>query len=430
MNSDVSLQRLKQFPPLMWILLFGSFITRGSYYMVWPFLAVILYEQFVLSATQVGLILSTAAVVAVLISFVGSALSDRFGRNKLMYASGILYIVSFSLLAQADSISGYAIVITLCSIATALWRPLTSALIGDIIEDSKTRELAMQALYFIVNVGCAVGPMLGVWLGLTGEQSSFNITAVAFAFLLALLYWGFTTHDRASASQSVSAATEKNTDISVEKKSAPVTRQQIIAALSADKLFQCLIFANVLCMFIYAQMDSTLIQYLTREKVPDLLQLISSLIFTNALVIISTQFILLRLMAPLSLVSRIQVGLVLLMCSQIWLAVNPLTLFWGWIGAIIVMSLAEAILFPTMNVHIDRLAPDHLRGAYFGAASIYELGFAVAPLGGGMILDHFGGYWVFMTGACLSLLVIYLYAILERLPRPNFESCEIQKLES
>jgi MFS family permease len=392
--------------------------------MVWPFLAVILYKKFSLSATQVGLILSTAAVLAVLVSFIGSALSDRFGRNKLMYASGLLYILSFSLLAQVDSISGYTIVITLCSIATALWRPLTSALIGDIIYDTKTRELAMQMLYFAVNVGCALGPMLGVWLGLTGEQSSFYITAIAFALLLVLLHWGFKTHqgvDRTNTTHANDNSDRSSVDDEV-KQTNHINRQQVIKTLSADKLFQCLIFANVLCMFIYAQMDSSLIQYLTRAKVPDLLQLISLLIFTNALVIISTQFLLLRLMAQLSLIARIQVGLVLLMCSQIWLAINPLTLFWGWIGAIVVMSLAEAILFPTMNVHIDRLAPNHLRGVYFGAASIYELGFAIAPLGGGMILDYFSGFGLFMTGACLSLLVIYIYSILDRMPRPDFQS--------
>jgi len=59
MSSDVSFAQVKQFPPLMWILLFGSFITRGSFYMVWPFLAVILYEKFGLSATEVGSICNT-----------------------------------------------------------------------------------------------------------------------------------------------------------------------------------------------------------------------------------------------------------------------------------------------------------------------------------------------------------------------------------
>ncbi|MCJ8296011.1 MAG: MFS transporter [Colwellia sp.] len=437
MSNVVSVKRFKQFPQLMWILLFGSFITRGSYYMVWPFLAVMLYEKFALSATHVGLILSSAAVIAVLVSFVGSALSDRIGRHQLMYASGILYIISFSLLAQVSTIAGYALVITLCSIATALWRPLTSALIGDIIDDKATRELAMQSLYFVVNVGCAVGPMLGLWMGLTGEQSSFYITAVAFAFLLALLWWGFHQHSKLDNSKPVPVnVTENNKDTaSLATQTSSKTKvdgragegSQIIKVLVADKLLQCLIFANILCMFIYAQMDSSLIQYLTRAKVPDVLELISAMIFTNALVIISTQFLLLKLMANLSLISRIQIGLVLLMCSQIWLAMNPLTLFWGWIGAIVVMSLAETILFPTMNVHIDRLAPDHLRGAYFGAASFYEFGYAIAPLGGGIILDNLGGPWLFFIAAALTLIVMYLYSILDKMPRPDF--IELDKLK-
>ena len=132
-------------------------------------------------------------------------------------------------------------------------------------------------------------------------------------------------------------------------------------------------------------------------------------------------------MASMALESRIQVGLLLLAASQVWFAVNPLDFFWGWIGAVLVMSIAEAILFPTMNVHIDRLAPAHLRGAYFGAASFYSLGFAVAPLLGGFVLDHFGGFWLFMTASLLCFVVIYLYRILPNLQRPDFDDLAIPK---
>ena len=449
MQSDISIQRLKQFPPLMWILLFGSFITRGSFYMVWPFLAVILYERFGLSATEVGLILSSAAFVSVGVSFIGSALSDKFGRHLMMYGTGLLYIVSFALLAEADSVVSFIVVITLCSVASSLWRPLTSALIGDIIENSQTRELAMQSLYFIVNVGCAIGPIAGVWLGLTGEQSSFYITTYAFAILLILLFWGFGNQKKKELSRDVNI--EVNIEVNSEFTTTPLTTysksvdggyaqeqekeqeqeklpssgehsekptfKQTLDVLKNDKLFQCLIFANVICMFIYGQMDSSLVQYLTRAEVPNLLELISSIIFTNAIIIISFQFILLRLMRRQSLITRVKIGLLLLSASQFWIAVNPLTLFWGFIGATIVMSLAEAILFPTMNVHIDRIAPAHLRGAYFGAASIYEFGFALAPLGGGLILDYLSGFWLFTFAGALTFIVIYLYHILENLPR-------------
>ena len=410
MHSDVSFARIKQFPTLMWILLFGAFITRGSYYMVWPFLSVILYKKFGISATQVGLILTLAASVSVLVGFIGGTLSDHFGRKAVMYTSGFLYIISFSLLANVDSIAGYSVVITLCSIATEIWRPATSALLGDIIKDKQTRELAMQAMYFMVNVGSAIGPMIGFWLGLAGEPSTFYITAGAFAILMLLLVWGFRIQN---------FQLNKQTSSTQVKKGKSSQFIQTLKLLVQDRLLQCLILANILCMFIYGQMDTTLIQYLTRAEVPDLLALISSMILTNALVIITSQFVLLKIMATMTLVQRIQIGLILLTGSQIWMAINPLDLFWGWIGAVAIMSLAEATLFPTMNVHIDRLAPDHLRGAYFGATSFYSLGFALAPLGGGLMLDHIGGFWLYMVSAFLCLLVIYLYSVLESFKRPK-----------
>lgn len=416
MHSDVSFKRLAQFPTLMWILLFGAFITRGSYYMVWPFLSIILYQRFGISATEVGLILSVAALVSVFVGFLGGTLSDKLGRHQLMYTSGILYVFSFSYLAQANTLVEYVIVITLCSIAKALWEPPTSALIGDIVPDTQTRELAMQMRYFVVNVGAAIGPMAGVWFGLTGEQSSFFITAGTFAVFLVVLYVGFKTHGKISLGKEQQTTSEKVADSSFKS---------TINILKQDKLLQCLIVANIICMLIYAQMDSSLIQYLTRAEVPDLVLLISSMIVANSVLIICCQFILLKMMAAMALESRIQIGLLLLAVSQAWFAVNPLEFFWGWIGAVLVMSIAEAILFPTMNVHIDRLAPAHLRGAYFGAASFYSLGFAIAPLLGGLVLDHFGGFWLFLIASLLCFVVIYLYRILPTLQRPDFAELKV-----
>ncbi|AIY66851.1 MDR family MFS transporter [Pseudoalteromonas piratica] len=417
MNSDISISRLKQFPPLMWIMLFGSFITRGSFYMVWPFLAVILYKKFALSATEVGSVLSLAAVISVFVSFVGSTLSDKLGRKPMMYATGVLYIISFSLLAIADTIVMFTIVITLCSIATSLWRPLASALIGDIIPEKATRELAMQSLYFAVNVGCAVGPMLGVWLGLTGEQSSFFITVYAFAFLLVLLTWGFKHQDKKHAKVDID---NPDSTPSTETPETKTGFKQTFSVLVQDKLLQCLILANILCFFIYGQMDSSLVQYLTRAGANNLLELVSSMIFTNAIVIITCQFLLLKLLASRPILVRIRFGLVLLICSQIWFAFNPLTFFAGWLGAVVIMSLAEAILFPTMSVHVDRIAPTNLRGAYFGATAFYDLGYALAPIGGGLLLDMFDGRTLFLVCTAIAVVVFLLYLIMDKLKRPAF----------
>ena len=408
MDSKVGFSQVKQFPKLMWIILFGDFITRGSFYMVWPFLAVILYQQFGISATEVGLILSGAAVLSVFIGFFGGALSDKFGRKRIMFSTGVVYVISFVLLANVETVTGYIVVIALCSISKAIWDPPTQALVSDILPDIKVRELGLQARYFVVNVGCAIGPMAGVYVGVTGQQSGFLLTAATFALWLVMLAIGMYKHG----------------DISEHSVKSSGKLRDTMKILWQDRVLQCLIVANIICMFVYAQMDSTLIQYLTRAEVPELMALISGMIFANALVIISLQFVLLKMMAGLSLPHRIQVGLVLLAISQLWMAFNPVTAFWGWIGAVVIMSIGEAILFPTMNVHIDRLAPKHLRGAYFGAASFYSIGYALAPLGGGILLDYLGGSWVFAIGAVMVLLVMYLYYILESLPRPDFSEAE------
>ncbi|MCJ8339481.1 MAG: MFS transporter [Pseudomonadales bacterium] len=79
-------------------MLVGNFFVRGTYFMVWPFLAVILYEKFGLSATEVGMILSTAAGFSVLIGMYVGNLSDRKGRKPFMLAATVIGVIAFTLL--------------------------------------------------------------------------------------------------------------------------------------------------------------------------------------------------------------------------------------------------------------------------------------------------------------------------------------------
>jgi len=65
----------------MLLLLFGAFITRGSFYMVWPFISIILYQRFGISATGLGLILSVATLVSI---FVGDIVPNKQTRELAM----------------------------------------------------------------------------------------------------------------------------------------------------------------------------------------------------------------------------------------------------------------------------------------------------------------------------------------------------------
>ncbi|MCJ8297564.1 MAG: MFS transporter [Pseudomonadales bacterium] len=211
MDSVISFNRVKRFPTIIWVMLIGNFFVRGTYFMVWPFLAVILYEKFSLSATEVGMILSTAAGFSVLIGMYGGNLSDRKGRKPFMLAATVIGVIAFALLAFADSLEMFIAAAFLATLPRGLWTAPSKALIGDLLSNPKDRELALQSLYFMVNAGAVVGPALGVWMGLTGEQFSFIYTAVTYMGLCLAILLVFTKASGISAQQQKNAASFRQT---------------------------------------------------------------------------------------------------------------------------------------------------------------------------------------------------------------------------
>lgn len=405
-------QRLHGFPPLVWIVLVGSFFGRGTYFMVWPFLAILLHQKFQLGAAEIGLILSASAVGAALLGFYVGALSDRYGRRNVLLAGTAINFLAFALLAVAQALPVFILAMTFCSIGRAVWEPPASALIGDLILDKQSRELALQFRYFLINVGAALGPIIGVWAGLSAQQSTFGLTAFSYLLLSLAFLWGFSHTETGRLAR--------------RRRDAAANLRGTLSVLKKDHVFLVVIVANVLTLFIYAHMDSSLVQYLTRAQAPNLVQLIFSMILVNALTIVLLQFPLLQMMRSIEIKGRIVIGLAVLAAGQVWFALNPVHWFAGWMGATFVVSLAEAILFPTMSVQIDRLAPDHLRGSYFGASSFYSLGWSAAPLVGGIVIEWWSGsalYWL-MFGLCG--VVFLLYRLTERLSRPQWHDVKAQ----
>jgi MFS family permease len=406
MSDLVSWTRIKNLPGPAWVLLVGNFFVRGSYFMVWPFISVLLYQKFQLSATEIGLWLTSAALLAVVVGFYAGYLSDRFGRYPLLLSAAVLGTIAFSCFALVQSKAGFILCIFLSTLPRALWDAPSKAWLGDCLPDAKDRELALQGLYFMVNAGAAIGPLLGLSAGMTGNPLTFFITALSY-FLLGVAVLFF-----------------RQNPIQPKQSHNPMRFGQTLFLLKKDQLFLLVIVANILVTFIYAHCDSSLIQYLTRAEVPELVALISAMIILNSSVIVLFQFPLLRLMASWFVVSRIYAGLLLLAASQLGFALNPPEWFWGWIAAVFILSLGEAVLFANMNVHLDQLAPASLRGSYFGAASLYAIGYSLSPVLGGVILDLWGGPALFTLSFSLCLVVFISYQHSGKLQRPDFIQLE------
>ena len=102
--------------------------------------------------------------------------------------------------------------------------------------------------------------------------------------------------------------------------------------------------------------------------------------------------------------ARIYIGLALFGAAFLVYAVLPVTRMLPWVVVTWVLSIGEAIVFPTLQLQTDSHAQGALRGSYFGAAALGGLGFGAGPIVGGYLLGRVGGGWTF-TLTALSIAV-------------------------
>ena len=135
--------KLPAFPPLVWVLLAGTLLTRTAFFIVWPFVAIILQRRFQLAPSQIGVILGSAALSSSVTGFYLGNLSDRFGRRNLMIAGCIGSIAAFLLLATADTVALYTLGAILVGICRSAIESPGSALMSESIPDQWLSEMSV-----------------------------------------------------------------------------------------------------------------------------------------------------------------------------------------------------------------------------------------------------------------------------------------------
>ncbi len=390
-------QRIKRFNFSVWTVLTGTLLARTSYFMAWPFLIVFLYEDYGASAIEVGTMLAVSAVVGAGTGLYSGYLSDKLGRKWVMVLGSWIASISYTGIALASEVWQFYVLIMM----TGLMRPMieapAKAVIGDNLKDSKDRELALNIRYFLLNLGGALGPLIGITLALSQPQNLFFVaggTYVVYGFWLLLGIERKGTFTKPDPSQLPNFAATLN-------------------VIRKDNIFVKLMVANFIMMFVYAQAESSIPQVIVRSSIADAAQLIAGLVLVNTLTIIVFQFPMLKWLEHVPLFVRTRIGMILMAIAQIGFLFTPNDWPLGWGIACFILSLGEVIAFPTLNVQIDRMSPPHLRGSYFGAAALYSLGFAIAPLLGGVVIEMLSAYWLFVLCFILCLVMIWLYWLAE-----------------
>lgn len=403
-NWGHMLSAIKQFNKTVWFLLISSFAIGFISQMVWPFLALILYRKYGLNEFQTGLFLFAAVMVRATFGFYVGNLSDRIGRRKVIFVGFLSGMSGMYIMASTDNMWWMLLGATLNTLAWGMVQNPGKALMTDMMSDRVVKDAALQLKFFSLNLARAFGPAFGVFIGFTGQANTFYWVGHIYIIvsIIALVIFNLEKplkHTKSTRDQSFRA---------------------LFALLSKDHAFLMLVVGFTLVLMAYMQMTMSLLQYIRLSSIINIEVTFASMLTLNGLTIVIFQFPLAAALKNIPPFRRTILGVCLFVLAFFIFAFFTQNGGYGLYIAMFCLSIGEAILFPTINILIDRMAPEHLKGSYFGASGLNSFGVAAAPLIGGYLLQDYGGQvlWLFMAFICA--LVGLLFYLAQTAKRPDF----------
>ncbi|REK71276.1 MDR family MFS transporter [Paenibacillus paeoniae] len=381
-----------QYHPIVQVLLAGTIFARIASSMSLPFLAIYLQAATDMSPTMIGVTIGIGSLAGMLGGFFGGYLSDRFGRRIIMLAA--IYMWGFVFLGFA--FTGIPMIFALLNAVNGLCRsfyePVSQALMADMTEKEK-RYNVFSLRYMAINIGVSVGPLLGTLFAAMNGRLPWIITGciyICYGILLHVLLNKFGIRR-----------------IEGEKKE-PVTMAQSWGVIRKDAAFRYFIMGGIISAISYSQMTSTLSQFVNGQFASGV-ALFAWMMSINAIVVIVFQLPFSKWAEKRSPMTAITVGSISYAIGHIGFAFSDS--WWMLIVSMIVFTWGEILTFPAGAIIIDRLAPDQMRGTYFGAQTFTNLGHFLGPWVGGMLLQGYGGQTLFIAVAVVSIVSIWFYRL-------------------
>src|SRR5512139_497449 len=107
-----------EFPRLFWIVVGVSFIDRIGGTLLFPFFALYITQKFNVGMTQAGILLGVSSFFGLIGGTIGGALTDKFGRKKLILfglVSSALSTLAFGLVSDLKMLYPLMVVVGLLS---------------------------------------------------------------------------------------------------------------------------------------------------------------------------------------------------------------------------------------------------------------------------------------------------------------------------
>lgn len=336
-----------------------------------PFLGIYLGEVKGMNPATIGDILATSMLAGTCSSFIGGLLSDRLGRFPVMITAMTLWSLVFIGFAFAEAPWQFFLLSACNGLFRNVFEPTAKALLVDVTKTEK-RAAVFHARYFAINVGGAVGPLLGLQLGAGGTSSLLPFAICSGIYLAYVLVLVALSRMNREAGQRRKAQGE------------PVSMRAMARIVFTDRVFLCFLIGNAFVANAYGHLDTTLSQFLGHDNV----KTYSFLFMVNAVSVLLLQYPLVTMMRRFSSMTALTVG-----CLFFGLGLFGFGLFDQLpllALSVVVFTVGEILSFVIGDVLIGEIAPADSRGTYYGASGLAFIGQSGGAWLGGLLLHSLG----------------------------------------
>lgn len=329
-----------------------------------PLLTLFLSKRLGLNQQDVGLLLGIAVFIATLLGLYGGYVIDRLEKRKLLILAMLSSSVGFVLLTLANNVYLTTLTLVITEAASALFLIGSKAIISENLPVGQ-RAKVFSLRYTLTNIGYATGPMLGVLIAGQLPLAPFLI-ASGIAFCSVFLMIGIPPTQR---------------DENVK----PLSFLDTLATLRSDRTLIMFTCGSLLSTIVHGRYTLYMSQYLLVMYKPDqALNIMSAVLACNAITVILMQYQIGRFLKREQLRYWISVGVVFFIIGLLGFSRADSML--SWCVAMFIFTLGEMIIYPAEYLFIDTIAPEALRGSYYGAQNLAAFGGAMSPVICGYLL--------------------------------------------
>jgi MFS family permease len=393
------LKRLKttyhEFPSKFWVVVLAAFIDGIGGTLLFPFFSLYITQKFKVGMTEAGFILGIFSLFGLIGSMIGGALTDKFGRKRLIIIGLVISALSMLTLGLVERMSVLYPLAVFIGLFSHMAGPAHNAMIADLLPENKRTE-GFGVLRVAGNLSWIIGPTIG---GLVAARSFFALFVIdaVISCIVAMIVFRFVP--------------ETKPETAPEKREESVLRTLAgYRLVLRDYAFMAFMTCGILMLVVYQQMYNTLSVYLRDVHQIDP-QRYGFLLTTSAIVVVLFQFSVTRWI-------RRSPPFIMMALGTLFYAVG-----FGMFGfvsayplfalAIIIITIGEMIGVPTSQSLASNFAPEDMRGRYM---AMFGLGWAIpqtiGPAAAGMIIDNLNPNLLWYIGGLLCIVSALGYVAL------------------